>query len=97
MYSSSGTKKPYLTGTSFSSFRFISLHAAYEKLFLVSEEGRLFGCGHTTCGECGVISSNPVESLREIELVPPLAVCPHGSVVTTAEYEIFKYLENQLE
>ncbi|VDK74253.1 unnamed protein product [Litomosoides sigmodontis] len=84
-YTSSGTKKPYLTGSSLSSSRFISLHAAYGKLFLVNEEGRLFGCGHTACGECGVISSIPVESLREIELVPPLAVCPHGSVVTAAE------------
>ncbi|VDN95270.1 unnamed protein product [Brugia pahangi] len=85
MYTLSGTKKPYLTETSFSSSRFISFHAAYEKLFLVSEEGRLFGCGHTTYGECGVISPNPIESLREIELVTPPTVCPHGSSVTTAE------------
>ncbi|CAG9533079.1 unnamed protein product [Cercopithifilaria johnstoni] len=85
MYTASGTKKPYLTGALFSSSRFISFHAAYEKLFLVSEEGRLFGCGHTTYGECGIISSNPIDSLREIELVTPLAVCPHGSLVTTAE------------
>uniref|UniRef100_A0A0R3RQ10 Alsin n=1 Tax=Elaeophora elaphi TaxID=1147741 RepID=A0A0R3RQ10_9BILA len=85
VYTSSGTKKPYLTGISLSASRFISFHAAYEKLFLVSEEGRLFGCGHTAYGECGVISSNPVDSLREIELVTPLAVCPHGSLVTTAE------------
>uniref|UniRef100_A0A8R1TWZ3 Uncharacterized protein n=1 Tax=Onchocerca volvulus TaxID=6282 RepID=A0A8R1TWZ3_ONCVO len=85
IYTLSGTKKPYLVETSFSSSRFISFHAAYEKLFLINEEGRLFGCGHTAYGECGVVSSNPVESLREIELVTPLAVCPHGSLVTTAE------------
>ncbi|KAL3985793.1 Regulator of chromosome condensation (RCC1) repeat family protein [Acanthocheilonema viteae] len=85
IYTSSGIKKPYLNGTSFSSSRFISFHAAYEKLFLISEEGRLFGCGHTAYGECGVISSNPVESLREIKLVASLAICPHGSLVTTAE------------
>uniref|UniRef100_A0A915PIV5 Uncharacterized protein n=1 Tax=Setaria digitata TaxID=48799 RepID=A0A915PIV5_9BILA len=84
-YTSCGIKKPYLIETSFASFRFISFHAAYEKLFLVSEEGRLFGCGHTVYGECGVISSSRIESLREIELVTPLATCPHGLLITTAE------------
>uniref|UniRef100_A0A1I7VSJ6 Kinase domain-containing protein n=1 Tax=Loa loa TaxID=7209 RepID=A0A1I7VSJ6_LOALO len=85
IYTPSGTKKPYLTETSFSSSRFISFHAAYGKLFLVSEEGRLFGCGHTNYGECGVISPDPIKSLREIELVAPLAICPHGSSVTITE------------
>ncbi|KAM3716828.1 Acyl-[acyl-carrier-protein]--UDP-N-acetylglucosamine O-acyltransferase [Dirofilaria immitis] len=84
IYASSGAKKPYLIETSFSSSRFISFHAAYEKL-LISEEGRLFGCGRTAHGEFNMISANPVESLREIGPVTPLAICSHGCLVTTAE------------
>ncbi|VDN04951.1 unnamed protein product [Thelazia callipaeda] len=86
----SGEKKPLLIE---SSLRFISLCAAYDKLFLVTEDGRLYGCGSTKHGECGVISAHSIESLQEIKFFTALSTCPHGCFIANTESLKVKFVQ----
>lgn len=85
-YCKDGTKKPYLDKSSaLFPIRFTSINASYGKLFLVSDEGELFACGETSDGECGEVQSTPASTLKKIELVAALSVCPHDIAVTSSE------------
>ncbi|VDK61188.1 unnamed protein product, partial [Anisakis simplex] len=61
------------------------IYASAESLFVISEDGRLFARGKTNFGQCGVIQTEEIEQFREIKLVAPLAICPHGITVTSNE------------
>ena len=85
-YCKDGTKKPYLDQSSaLFPIRFTSINASYGKLFLVSDKGELYAFGETSNGECGEVQSAPASTLRRIELVAALSVCPHDIAVTSSE------------
>uniref|UniRef100_F1KQV4 Alsin n=1 Tax=Ascaris suum TaxID=6253 RepID=F1KQV4_ASCSU len=81
-----GRKEPFLPRDSpLSSLRFSFINASFGTLFLVDEEGHLYACGKSNYGQCGLVTEDDVTQFREVKLVAPLAVCPHGVTVTSHE------------
>lgn len=82
----SGLHQPVFSSDSvISSLHISSISSSFGRLFLVSSDGSLFACGRSEFGECGRVTSKPILSPVLVQLVAPLAACPHGVTVTSEE------------
>ncbi|KHN82905.1 Alsin [Toxocara canis] len=81
-----GSTAPFLSVDSpLLSSRFSYINASGGTFFAVSEEGRLYARGKSNYGQCGVVLEDEIAEFREVKLIAPLAVCPHGTTVTSHE------------